>query len=714
MLNENEHVGLSEAATLLGVSKATLRNWDKAGKLSAIRHPVNGYRLYSVRELKALQEQFGSPLLFTAPQHSNPATTDLRAVKRAIAKLHDVMRDADSHSNIIERFDELTKMTFSKIAADRGLITSQSPFERTGDVSPSAVKSFYSDLSKQYAEIIPERFASIRCSDAAIIRCCEILKTFDFQAAAFDFKGVAYEEVLRNTFDKGDHQQFFTPPHIVDFMVSICAPFMHGKVCDPAAGTGGFLAAVSRHNIAYGSLTAIEIDERLAWVAGINMLVHDATNIHTVFLPNGGTLGPDAAPLFGNFNAIVTNPPFGSDFTDRDSLETMGLGKSRPSRRRGILFIERCHALLAEGGVLGIIIDEGVLNLPHAEDVRRFITANFDIQAIVSLPETAFMPYASVNASILLLLKRSSTDNSRAVFFAKADAVGRKPNGDDDIHYHRDGRSYLESDFPHILEKWQEHLAGKSFESDKAYITDVMHNLAKYENGYRLDFQYHHPSRLHSEEMLNACTYPVTRLGDICAERNAKLVPSQELPDTILRYTGLANIEAGTGVAQQEAIPSNSLKSAVVRYEPGDIIFARMRPALRKVAFMNFEEGGYASPECSVLVVKPDDSGNPIIDPLLLSILLRSDFVFGQLTHLIAGIGRPRISAKELRGVRIPLVPRDEQIRLTEAYSRHASEARRLQEQAAAIQKQASDLLEASVTYVAEQFSAPAHKTTKK
>ena len=41
-------VTLQEAASYLGVSKATLRNWDKAGKLRATRHPVNDYRVYSL------------------------------------------------------------------------------------------------------------------------------------------------------------------------------------------------------------------------------------------------------------------------------------------------------------------------------------------------------------------------------------------------------------------------------------------------------------------------------------------------------------------------------------------------------------------------------------------------------------------------------------------------------------------------------------------
>jgi excisionase family DNA binding protein len=48
---------ISEAATELDVSPATLRNWDRAGKLKAHRHPINGYRLYRASEIVALKNE---------------------------------------------------------------------------------------------------------------------------------------------------------------------------------------------------------------------------------------------------------------------------------------------------------------------------------------------------------------------------------------------------------------------------------------------------------------------------------------------------------------------------------------------------------------------------------------------------------------------------------------------------------------------------------
>src|SRR6476620_10008776 len=45
---------ISEAADYLGVSSATLRNWDRSGKLKPRRHPQNGYRIYLHEDLEAL------------------------------------------------------------------------------------------------------------------------------------------------------------------------------------------------------------------------------------------------------------------------------------------------------------------------------------------------------------------------------------------------------------------------------------------------------------------------------------------------------------------------------------------------------------------------------------------------------------------------------------------------------------------------------------
>lgn len=49
-----DYLTIGEAARQLGVSSSTLRNWDRAHKLVAYRHPLNGYRLYKRLDLERL------------------------------------------------------------------------------------------------------------------------------------------------------------------------------------------------------------------------------------------------------------------------------------------------------------------------------------------------------------------------------------------------------------------------------------------------------------------------------------------------------------------------------------------------------------------------------------------------------------------------------------------------------------------------------------
>jgi DNA-binding transcriptional MerR regulator len=51
---------IKDAAEILGVSEVTLRRWDKAGKFSPHRHPLNGYRCYRREHVLRLRRQIES------------------------------------------------------------------------------------------------------------------------------------------------------------------------------------------------------------------------------------------------------------------------------------------------------------------------------------------------------------------------------------------------------------------------------------------------------------------------------------------------------------------------------------------------------------------------------------------------------------------------------------------------------------------------------
>ena len=50
--NQKRYLKIKEVAEILSVTPLTLRNWDKAGKLKAYRHPINNYRMYKPEDIE--------------------------------------------------------------------------------------------------------------------------------------------------------------------------------------------------------------------------------------------------------------------------------------------------------------------------------------------------------------------------------------------------------------------------------------------------------------------------------------------------------------------------------------------------------------------------------------------------------------------------------------------------------------------------------------
>ena len=49
---QRRYLTIKETAEILRVTPLTLRNWDKRGKLKALRHPINNYRLYKPEDIE--------------------------------------------------------------------------------------------------------------------------------------------------------------------------------------------------------------------------------------------------------------------------------------------------------------------------------------------------------------------------------------------------------------------------------------------------------------------------------------------------------------------------------------------------------------------------------------------------------------------------------------------------------------------------------------
>ena len=45
---------VAKASKLLGVSKQTVRKWEREGRVKSIRHPLNGYRLFKNNDIRKI------------------------------------------------------------------------------------------------------------------------------------------------------------------------------------------------------------------------------------------------------------------------------------------------------------------------------------------------------------------------------------------------------------------------------------------------------------------------------------------------------------------------------------------------------------------------------------------------------------------------------------------------------------------------------------
>ena len=730
-----EYLTIKDAAELLGVTPTTLRNWDKSKKLVAHRNPVNGYRLYAVEDVTKILRDRGEndqaynldvpsdqtdvqAFLFPELFSQSESRQDTRTLRLLVRQMSKAFRDSMG-GGLLERFEEISKVLYCKLYDERQCRTNDNytkQFYFSSDVPVNKIYQRIAALYEKAINLLPNVFTNsqrkLSNDKKAIVRIVELLHPVSLNDIPADIKGTVYEELIRNTFEKSDNQQFFTPRQVVEFMVRFTNPQLNQTLCDPACGSGGFLIEASKHieGILFSQegeeftsnrmaqylsnhIIGLEIDRRMAWVAQMNLIMHGDGNGNIHHLDGNGSLS-----FSDNLNHLVkpneldiilTNPPFGSDLSDRTDLSRYQLGKGKSSRRRGILFIEQCIRWLKPGGRLGIIIEDSVLNGASNEDVRRFVLQYCVVEAVISLPDVTFMPYSSSKTSILFLRKKDNNRETQPhIFMATVEQIGRKQNGDPLYVGQRgkNGSRELLSELPDVVEAWQTyttngvqsitHLSPKIFVCPPERFTEG--------TGERLDVQFHHPSRATAESTLNRSIYPTPKLAELVVVRNRMVVPSTQDPDEIWQYIGLANIVAATGEYSVSNVLGRQLKSGVRRFHPRDILFSKLRPELRKcILVRDDEDDGYVSSECLVFCTLEDASNDPLlkdiaskrkslqqyqVDREYLSFILRSDIVFGQLVYQITGSGRPRVNQSAILGLRIPLPPLSLQREIVAAY----------------------------------------------
>ncbi|OIR25532.1 DNA methyltransferase [Bathymodiolus thermophilus thioautotrophic gill symbiont] len=294
---------------------------------------------------------------------------------KLLHKCHNIIRNNDKLSPEAS-FDEISKILFIKIMYERNprqeAIFSKTQFETLRDAwnlskgrsekETSYMQRLFEDVKDDFSEDgIFDDNEKIKIREKSFEAIVTELQIYNLTSTSADVKGIAFEKFLGRTF-RGELGQFFTPRTIVDFIVDLLQPAENELICDPCAGSGGFLIKVFEtvkqqiddeyirlkidkqkeifgeklknidnknlqqkyegfltktnieqdnriNKLSHKSIFGTDANPRMARVSKMNMIMHG--DGHNGIHHNDGLLNING--IFRNrFDMIVTNPPFGT------------------------------------------------------------------------------------------------------------------------------------------------------------------------------------------------------------------------------------------------------------------------------------------------------------------------------------------------------------------------------------------------------------------
>ncbi len=240
-----------------------------------------------------------------------------------------------------------------------------------------------------------------------------------------DVKGDVYEGLLSRSAAESPKGagQYFTPRELIKAIVDVMRPSPDDTVCDPAAGTGGFLLAahdfVAKH---HGSnldpdqkkhlrtklVKGWELVPNTARLCIMNLFLH---GINADPCPVKSGLDSLAADPGERFTMVMTNPPFGkkssiSIVNEEGDLEKEEQAYERQdfwttTKNKQLNFLQHVKTLMKVNGRCAIVVPDNVLFEGGAgETVRTNLLKQFDVHTLLRLPTGIF--YAQgVKANVL-------------------------------------------------------------------------------------------------------------------------------------------------------------------------------------------------------------------------------------------------------------------------------------------------------------------------
>ena len=233
--------------------------------------------------------------------------------------------------------------------------------------------------------------------DNALLK--ELLKTMN--SVPMDIEGDAFGKIYEyflGHFAMSEGQkggEFFTPTAIVQLIVAIIEPF-HGRIFDPACGSGGMFVQSARfveeHKKNPGAELSVYGQEKGAETVRLgkmNLAVHGLSGD----IRQGNTYYEDLHTSTGKFDFVMANPPFNVDRVDKERLKDdprFPFGLPRTDNAN-YLWIELFYSALNATGRAGFVMANSASDARGSElEIRRQLIQACAVDVMVAVGSNFF------------------------------------------------------------------------------------------------------------------------------------------------------------------------------------------------------------------------------------------------------------------------------------------------------------------------------------
>ena len=354
----------------------------------------------------------------------------------------------DAGLSCFEYVEQLTLLLFLKMADQ----LTRPPYEREPLVPPELgwpplLRLDGAALEAQYRKSLEALgtqpgmlgviFRSARCEihNLSLLKqlIVNLLDEVDWMSLPVDVKGTIYEELVARSAQESSRGagQYFTPRPVVQTLCEVMGLRPQDRICDPAAGTGGFLCAAYSHVLGrFGReldrdqlwalrtelVEGMELSPKVGRMCAMNAYLHgiggegaDEVVVHT---------GHDslAAAWPGEYSVVLANPPFGKKQSltfVNDEGETAKQDQVvvredfwTSTSNKQLNFVQHIYTLLKIDGRAAVVVPDNVLFEGGAgEKVRRNLLEKCRVHTLLRLP-TGIWYSPGVKANVVFFDKK--------------------------------------------------------------------------------------------------------------------------------------------------------------------------------------------------------------------------------------------------------------------------------------------------------------------